>query len=199
MVAGLRWLLFCASLPLLLSACASSSPVRYYSLHPIDHEFIPAPDDALMLGLGPLRMPDYLNRSQIVRRGTNAEMRVDEFSRWSEPLATALLRTVSANVDNLLPGVVVVMFPYGPVVRDQVNYRLVGDVNRFEADDQGRVVLEVQWAIASTDGDVIVPVRRNRYQTPASSVNDPGAVVTAMSDALAEFSRDIASRLQASM
>jgi hypothetical protein len=182
-----------------LSACSSSSPVRYFSLNPIDSDFRQDSDDAVLLGLGPFRMPDYLNRSQIVTRGANAEMQVDEFSRWSEPLATSLLRIVSADVDNLLEGVVVVIFPYESFVRDQVKYRLVGDINRFEADHQGRIVLEVQWSIADTDGGMAVPVRRNRYQaqaTPGNNSNDgTSAVVAAMNDALAQFSRDIASKL----
>ena len=92
---GFRWSMFAAAIVLTLSACSSSPPVRYFTLSPIDAEFQQDPDDAVMLGLGPFRMPDYLDRSQIVTRGANSEMQVDEFSRWSEPLATSLLRTVS--------------------------------------------------------------------------------------------------------
>ena len=199
MMAGFRLVTLGMIAMFVLSACSSSSPVRYFSLNPIDSDFRQDPDDAVLLGLGPFRMPDYLNRSQIVTRGANAEMQVDEFSRWSEPLATSLLRIVSADVDNLLEGVVVVIFPYESFVRDQVKYRLVGDINRFEADHQGRIVLEVQWGIADTDGGMAVPVRRNRYQTEAAIADDPGAVTAAMSDALAQFSRDIASKLEATL
>lgn len=197
MVASVRTVLVCALVLFMCVACSSSPPVRYFSLNPIDAEFRQDPDNAVMLGLGPLRMPDYLNRSQIVWRGANAEMRVDEFSRWTEPLDTSLLRIVSTDVDSLLQGVVVVVFPYEPFVRDQVDFRLVGDINRFEADGSGQVVLEVQWGIADADGGVVVPVRRNRYQAQASTVDDPGALVTAMNDALAQFSRDIAGKLEA--
>jgi hypothetical protein len=205
MIAGSRLITFGALVLLMLSACSSSSPVRYFSLSPIDAEFRQDPEDAQMLGLGPLHMPDYLNRSQIVTRGANAEMLVDEFSRWSEPLATSLLRIVSTDVDNLLQGVVVVVFPYESFVRDQVNYRLVGDINRFEADHQGRIVLEVQWGIVDTDSKMMVPVRRNRYSAQATTAGstdpsiEPGAVAAAMNDALAQFSRDIASKLEAAL
>jgi hypothetical protein len=199
MMAGFRLVALGIIATFVLAACSSSSPVRYFSLNPIDSEFRQDPDDAVLLGLGPFRMPDYLNRSQIVTRGANAEMQVDEFSRWSEPLATSLLRIVSADVDNLLEGVVVVIFPYESFVREQVKYRLVGDINRFEANYQGRIVLEVQWGIADTDGGMAVPVRRNRYQTEAAIADDPGAVTAAMSDALAQFSRDIASKLEAAL
>jgi uncharacterized lipoprotein YmbA len=123
-MAGPRNLVIAVIVLLALTACSSSPSVRYFSLNPIDTEFRQDPDDAVMLGLGPFRMPDYLNRSQIVTRGANSEMQVDEFSRWSEPLATSLLRIVSTDVDNLLPGLVVVVFPYEPFVRDQVKYRL---------------------------------------------------------------------------
>jgi uncharacterized lipoprotein YmbA len=199
MVGSVRAVILSVLVLFMLSACSSSSPVRYFSLSPIDAEFRQDPDDAVMLGLGPIRMPEYLNRSQIVTRGANAEMQVDEFSRWSEPLTTSLMRIVSADVDNLLQGVVVVVFPYEPLVRVQVNYRLVGDVSRFEADHLGRIVLEVQWGIADTNGGLVVPVRRNRYQVQASSVDDPGTVVVAMNDALGQFSRDIATKLEAAL
>lgn len=185
-----------AVLLLMLSACGSSPPVRFYSLNPIDADYRQDPDDSVMLGLGPLRIPDYLNRSQIVTRDVAAEMRVDEYSRWTESLAISLHRIVSTDVDNLLQGVVVVMFPYEAVVRTQLDYRLVGDVNRFDADSTGKVVLEIQWGIIDKDAKMVVPVRRNRYQAQATTVGDLGAVVTAMNDALSQFSRDIASKLQ---
>lgn len=199
MLGSVRVVILSVFVVFMLSACASSSPVRYFSLSPIDAEFRQDADDVVMLGLGPIRMPEYLNRSQIVTRGANAEMQVDEFSRWSEPLTTSLMRIVAADVDNLLQGVVVVVFPYEPLVRDQVNYRLVGDVSRFEADYLGRIVLEVQWSVADINGEVIVPMRRNRYQVQASVVDDSSAVVVAMNDALGQFSRDIATKLEAAL
>lgn len=200
-MSGSRNLAIATIVLLALAACSSSPPVRYFTLSPIDAEFQQDPVDAIMVGLGPLRMPDYLDRSQIVTRGADSEMRVDEFSRWSEPLATSLLRIVSTDVDNLLPGVVVVVFPYESFVRNQVRYRLVGDINRFDADHLGRIVLEVQWGVADADGGIAVPVRRNRYEVQATAngapvADDPGAVARAMNDALAQFSRDIAGKLE---
>ena len=182
---------------LVLSACVSSPPVRYYSLSPIDTDYQQDPDDAVMLGIGPLSIPDYLNRSQIVTRDVDAQMRVDDFSRWTEPLVDSMYRIISTDVDNLLHGVVVVMYPYEAVVRSHLDYRLVGDVNRFDADSSGLVVLEIQWAIVDTEANLLVPARRNRYQAQMVTSGDYGAMVAAMNDVLSQFSRDVADRLKA--
>ena len=181
---------------LMISACGSSPPARYFALNPIDAEYRQDPDDAVILGLGPLRIPDYLNRSQIVTRDVEAEMQVDEFSRWTEPLSIALPRIVATDIDNLLDQVVVIMFPYDAQVRSYVSYRLVGDINRFEADQSGLTLLDVQWGIVDADGKMVVPVRRNRYQAQAVPGDGLNNVVSAMNDALSQFSRDVASKIE---
>jgi len=155
------------------------------------------PDDAITLALGPLRIPDYLNRSQMVTRTSGAELQVDEFSRWAEPLKLAMHRVVSTDVDVLLDGVVVIAFPYDSMIRPQVDYRLLGDVIRFDADQSGQVVLDLQWTITDTDSVVAVPLHRSRYDARAATADDPAAVATAMNNALASFSRDIASEMEA--
>ena len=46
------------------------------------------------LGIGPIRMPDYLDRSQMVMLDAGQEIRVDEYNRWAEPLSPAFHRIV---------------------------------------------------------------------------------------------------------
>ena len=184
---------------LLLAACGSSPKVHYFSLSPMDSGYKQDSEDAAVLGFGPLRMPEYLNRSQIVTRGAGAELQVDEFNRWAEPLSLSLHRIASTDVDKLLDDVIVIAFPYESVIRTQVDYRLVGDVNRFDADRSGRVVLEVQWAVADMDAGLAVPATRGRYEAQAAVADDPGAIAVAMNRALNMFSREIASKLEAAL
>ena len=181
--------------PVLLCACASSPTVHYFSLSATDSGYRQDPDDAVVLGLGPLSLPDYLNRSQLVTRGAGAALEIDEFNRWAEPLGPSLHRVVSSDVDGMLDGVVVVAFPY-QVAQADVDYRLRGDVYRFEADGSGRIVLEVQWGITATGDDLVVRPHRSRYETRAATAGDSGAVAVAMNEALASFSRDIADALK---
>jgi len=183
---------------LLLFACGSSPPVRFFSLSSMESVYRQDPGDAVVLGLGPLHIPDYLNRSQIVTRGAGVEMQIDEFNRWAEPLGQSLHRVVSTDVDNLLDGVVVIPYPYEATVRTLVDYRLLGDIIRFDADQSGRIVLDTQWAIFPAVGSgVTVPPRRSRYEAQAATAGDPAAVAVAMNEALALFSRDIAGELEA--
>jgi uncharacterized lipoprotein YmbA len=181
---------------LLVAACGSSPPVRYFALSPMDSVQQQDPDNAVTLGVGPLRLPEYLNRSQIVTRGGGSELEVDEFSRWAEPLTLALHRVVSTDVDNMMNGVVVISFPWEAVVHNEVDYRLLGEVTRFDADRSGRVVLDIQWGISATTGQVAVVIRRSKYETRAARPDDPGIVVSAMNDALAMFSRDVVRELE---
>lgn len=192
-------LIFCVAIIfLLLTACSTSPPVRYFSLSSTVPEVGNSVGETVVLGLGPMRMAAYLNRSQIVTRGTGAEVKVDEFNRWAEPLAVAFHRVVSTDIDNMIDGVSVLAFPWESAVRSQVNYRLLGDVIRFDADRSGRVVLETQWGITAADsGKAVVKPRRTRYEVQAGSPEDPAAVATAMNVALAKFSREVVSEIQA--
>lgn len=193
MIAFGRTITLCIIASLLLGACGSSPPVRYFSLSPSQpHQ---DQDTAIVLGLGPLRVPEYLNRSQLVTRGNGSELEVHEFSRWAEPLDSALHRVLSADVDSIMDNVAVYPFPWETLVNKQVHYRLLGDIMRFEADRTGRVVLEVQWGVTSVESsEPVVAAQRATYEAQSGSADDPAAITAAMNDALAQFGRDVADK-----
>ena len=155
-----RSITLCVVVSLLIGACGSSPPVRYFALSPMDSVQRQDSDDAVTLGVGPIRLPEYLNRSQIVTRGGGSELEIDEFSRWAEPLTQALHRVVSTDVDNMMNGVMVIAFPWEAAVQNDVDYRLIGEITRFDADRSGRVVLDIQWAISEVSAELAVPPRR---------------------------------------
>lgn len=184
-----------AGLVLLLAACGSSPPARFYSLQPLDLDYKADTNDAAVMYLGPLRLPEYIARAQIVTRGDGAELIVDDYHRWAEPLDDAIPRIVAVNVDNLVDGLIVVTSPSGNLA--EADYRLQGSLVRFDTDAAGRAVLIVQWSLATPDGDLLVPPRRSRYEARVLRTGDPGAVVTALNDTVAQFSRAIAAEIEA--
>jgi uncharacterized lipoprotein YmbA len=188
----------CLMASVLLTGCGSSPSVRYFSLSSTVTGSARNADDAVVLGLGPMRIAEYLNRPQMVTRGEGSEVLVDEFSRWAEPLEQAVHRTVATDIDHLMDGVTVIVFPWESAVQDQIDYRLLGEISHFDADATGRVVLETQWSVvAAQRGVLVVQPRRTRYEVSGKSPVDPAAVALAMSEALAMFSNDIAGKLQA--
>ena len=80
-----------------LSACAGkSASSNFYVLSPLPQSKLSG-SESKTIGVFPVAMPDYLDRPQIVTRVSENEIKLDEFSRWAEPLKRTstpfLLRT----------------------------------------------------------------------------------------------------------
>lgn len=182
-------------LVLLIGACGSSPPVHYYSLQALETDYSRDAEGSPGVGIGPLRLPDYLARTRIVTRRGESEVIVDDFNRWAEPVEDAIHRIIATNVDSLLDDVVVVGFPYNHYA--DMDGQVIGRIDRFDTDENGRVVLLAQWGILTPDSDIIVAPRRSRYEAHAGIVGDYSAIAAAMSEVIAEFSRDIAREFEA--
>lgn len=182
---------------LALAACGSSPPVRYFTLQAPAIDYHQDAPGTPALSLGPLRLPEYLDRSQMVRRGAGAEIVVDGQSRWAEPLDQAVHRVVARTVDGLADALIVVAYPTTSMI--DPDYRLVGSIYRFDADAQGLAVFEIQWAVADAESNPLISARRSRYTKQAASAGDPGALATALSDTLEQYGRDVAREMNAAL
>ena len=173
----------------------SSPPVRWYDLTPIDP---PAQDQQtdITIGFGPIRFPDYLKRPQIVTRSSGSAVELADFDRWLEPIDAALPRTVGVNLDSLLESVRVIQFPFGSGLVD-VDFRLVGQVIRFDLDADATAVFDVQWAILTADGERVSGPHRSHYKERAGSA-DFASKVSALNRTVNAWSRDIAEAFRTS-
>lgn len=189
-----RWLAAAVFLAVLLGGCGSSPPVHYYDLQALETGYAAAGEASLRIGVGPLRTPDYLNRSQIVTRGADSRVIVDDFNRWVEPIDEATYRVLSENLDSLIDDAVVVSFPYTHIA--DLDYQVVGRVSRFDAGADGKAVLQVQWGVISERDEFVVQPQRARYEVSAGRAGDYPALARAMSELLQQFSRDVAQTLQ---
>ena len=178
---------------ILLGACASSPPVRFYAFDTMTAEF-EAQHEATIIGVGPLSFPEYLKRPQIVTRLASSELKVADFDRWAEPLDAAFRRTLTANVDALLSNALVIEFPFGGG-RIEPDFRLTAQVVRFDVGADQIAVLDVRWGISIDEGEQVSALRRSQYHADADG-NDYGSIVEALQQVLEAFSRDVASALQ---
>jgi uncharacterized lipoprotein YmbA len=178
-----------ALLLLFLASCASSPPSRFYLLGA--EAGSPSGQDDLSLTVGPITLPEYLDRSEIVMR-REGEIELRAFERWGEPVSTSFLAILVENLATRTGSDQIYSFRWpGRVSPD---YRLTGSVSRFEIDTSGEAVLSIQWRITGLDGAVVVSTRRSRFAAPAE-VEDYASGVAALSRTLAAFSDEVAAAL----
>jgi len=180
-----------------LWGCGSTEPSRFYLLEPIpDPEVSEQSEErGLLVGVGPVELPKYLDRTQIVIRANRNELRLAEFDRWAEPLEDNLLRILAENLSILLPTNRVVSFPLKG--RDTVDYRVQVQLIRFEGGPAGSVTLNARWTILGEGGNKPLLVRKSFITRPAGEKDNFVELVAAKSLALADLSRGIASAITA--
>jgi uncharacterized lipoprotein YmbA len=147
----------------------------------------------MSVGIGPVEFPKYLDRPQIVMRGSENRLVLGEFDRWAEPLQQNFARVLSENLAVLLATDEVVQYPWKRST--QIDYQIIVTVDRFDARVGGETVLHARWSACDGDGQTIVPRRAARIAEPAGSL-EYEAIVQAGSRALEQLSRQIAEAVQ---
>jgi len=180
-----------------LGGCAGTPPSKIYMLEPISHG--PAPpgtvalDQAVSIGLGPVTLPDYLDRPQIVTRTDQNTVQLAEFDRWAEPLSSNVSRALAEKLVVLLQNDSVVPYPWPGSI--DVTYQVVVDVYRFDGILGEKALLEAQWSVLEKKGKKVLRLKRSTFIEPAGGTSF-GALVSAQSRTLEDLSREIASALQ---
>ena len=146
--------------------------------------------------VGTVTIPDYLDHSEIVTVNAEGDLDLAEFHVWAEPLDKGIGRVVASNVSKLLDSPNVGPFPQIDPI--DFNYRVPIIVRRFEMREDGKIHLELGYAIttpglgAKSSGSKSVSITKD--------VSDPtshGSIAEAMSECLADLSRQISSQVLA--
>ncbi|KWR87453.1 PqiC family protein [Cupriavidus sp. IDO] len=181
----------------LLGGCASPEP-RYYTLAQgpaaaAAGAAIPT-DNPIWIEVAPVRVPERLNRPQLVVRdangGDDATLRLLDLARWSSPLPDelrdALSQRLQANlgaVDTYQQGLADVT----PV------YRITTEVTRLDADLGQRAGASINWTVRRLpDGKVVAG--RTQAELPAPGSVD--GVVAAYREIVSGAANEIASGLR---
>lgn len=179
-----------------LGACASTQPTNFYTLAPVTEPGVEKRSaDGLVIGLGPITLPQYLDRPDIVTREGANQMRLAEFHKWAEPLEPLLTRIMAEDLYALLDASDVIPIPQrGDVPLDRV---VEVDIGRFDADAAGQVVLDARWRIYQGDNETLLASGRSQVTEQGAAVPDYGAIVAAMSRAIGQASEEIARAIAA--
>lgn len=183
-----------------LSGCITtnpSQPANFYMLSPMS-ESKEAPqveigEGCFAIGVGPVQIPEYLNRPQIVSRKSTIELFLDEFNKWAEPLEDNFTRVLAENLANILCTDPVAIFPFRGSI--PVDYRVTVDVIRFDGMLGKDITLIARWAIFGKERDELHSIRRLKYTEPPED-NSYKALIQAKSRAIEKLSRDIATAIK---
>jgi uncharacterized lipoprotein YmbA len=145
------------------------------------------------LGLGPVAIPAYLDRPQLVSRVGPNELKLAADARWAEPLREGIARTLRQDLATASGARQVALYPWPITTR--VDLAVGVDILRFEPDARGAVELAARWTIRETAHGHVLAVHDSHVTEPVEGAGN-GAEVAALSRALAELAREIAAGLR---
>jgi uncharacterized lipoprotein YmbA len=186
------------ALAVALAGCAVSDTTRYYALgmrEPSGEAKRPASGSGLTIGVGPVTVPGYLDRPQLVTRDGAGELEIWPYHRWAEALdtgiASALAEALSARSGNDR----IAVFPWrGPFAR-ALDYQVVVAIARFEGSRERAVTLDARWGVVTRDGREVA-FKRTTLTEPIGGTGFP-ALVAAMNRSVGRLAAEVADAIQA--
>jgi uncharacterized lipoprotein YmbA len=147
-------LLACA-LPLVLAGCfGTSRPSRFYTLEPLQVRESPgATATDVTLAVGPVELPDYVDRPQIVTRSGTNELVIAEFDRWGGSLEKQISGSLVATLRDRLASRRIAVVPWrSAVLSSGAPDRVTVSVSRFDGVPGHSVVLQARWELRTQSG-----------------------------------------------
>jgi hypothetical protein len=141
------------------------------------------------IGIGPIRLPEYLDRRNIIVRNSRNEFELAEDSQWAEPVGDTVARVLADNLSVLLGTYRITQFPWRSSM--PVDYQLTIQVAQFDGILGEHAVLRAHWQVFTRDGKKLLDSGYSVFgeQAEGKSID---ALVTAQSRAIESFSREVA-------
>ena len=146
------------------------------------------------IGIGPIRLPGYLDRQEIVTRVSQNRIDLSEYDRWAERLETNFTRVLAQNLSVLLNTDQLVFYPWE--LNRKPNYQVTIEMLRFESNTRGEVQLSARWEILDTNKRMPLQAGESGI-TRQPTAQSTDASVAALSEALGDLSREIANAVSA--
>ncbi len=153
---------------------------RFYLLTAASAQTRIASPAAMVLGLGPIELPGYLDQAQIVTRVAPNRIDLSPTDRWAETLDANVRDVVAHELVSRLPNAHIVNFPWYPTVR--ISYRIEIKFDRFERAGANSTELAARWTIRDGRSDQILMTRDARFAEAAANDSMESAAAALSSD-----------------
>lgn len=176
---------------LMLHACGGPDVrIEYYSLSAPGAQPAAAHAGTLSVHLGPVSVPDGVDRPQLVLRQDANQVTIDDTHRWAEPLKDAIPRVLADALAAELATPRVMTSRQSASL--DFDYRVAIDIQHFDS-SPAEASQDVIWTIR-TRGNQPPRVGRTVVSEPAAGGFE--ALAAAHSRALAHVARDIAQAIR---
>ena len=140
-----------AIVALLLGGCGSSPTVRHYTLT-TGQASVAASAPSPTVVVGPVSLPEAVDRLQIVQRVAGSRAEPAQGHRWAGSLKAELARRLATSIARERGLARVVAAPQNSVAQPDLTVPI--DVLRFDADGFSSVTLEAVWAVRRDGTDL---------------------------------------------
>lgn len=175
---------------LALAGCASGPPAQYVTLNPVAPAGAPAALSGGPLQLGQVNLPDALDRPYLVSATGPNTRNVSSTIRWITPLDKLVRDTLAHDLAKRLNATALVKTAaHG----DQPTRVLNISILSFMPDSSNQVQLQARWQVKADYGGTSASGRTQL--TVAANSGSAGDIAAAMSQALAQLTTQIVTRL----
>lgn len=185
------------SMAIWVSGCLGRSPTpSFYALTPVQNQVFSrrsSPVHHAVIGIGPVKLAEYLDESQIVTRKSDNQLVKAEFHRWVGSFKDNFRNVLADDIGSLLSTDRIYLYPWRLSV--PVDYQVTVDVVRCDGQLGNAAWLEARWSIFKGQEKKLFKTMRSNISEPVTGP-DYAALVAAESRAVAKLSQEIATAIQ---
>ncbi len=183
---------------ILLGGCRSQSP-RFYTLNSIQEDQViqrrKSPTQNAVIGIGPVKLADYLDQSMLVTRTNDNQAVKAEFDRWVGSFKDNFINVLADDIGFLLSTDRIYLYPWRVSV--PIDYQIILDIVRCDGRLGDAAWLEARWSILEGPDKKLLKMGRSSIREPVTGADYP-ALVAAESRAVANLSQEIAGAIRGS-
>jgi uncharacterized lipoprotein YmbA len=191
---------------LFVAGCGKTEPSRFYVLS-YDHgqggdAASTTAREGVGIGVGPVELPQYLDRPHVVTRSSDNKLELAEFDQWGGNLEDNFGHVLAENLSFELSTDRVSVYPWKASA--PIEYQVTVQVTAFEVDGEGDCQLDVRWSIVDQEARRVLVMARSSYREKVGpegggpeGITGYEAVAAAMSRNISNLGRDIAAKIKA--
>ena len=155
---------------LFLAGCSvvgDSQPTQFYVMSEADSAFLASKrvqlSPQLRLGVGPISIPGYANRAQIVTIGRGAQLKVSDLDHWAEPIQDNIERILVGNLSALISPQQVYPYPvdFHP---GSSSLQMTVEIRDIIQTETGMIRLTASWNIKRMQDNELLLRQTKAYQ-----------------------------------